>query len=437
MPALTPQPIICGTDFSVFAQKAANVASALAKQLGTRLVLVHGIDERGEIPQQYWTNLRAMDRPALDAEAARLRQAGIEVQEELVGGVPDDGVAKCAERLDARMIVVGFAGKSTVERWVLGSAAERIAETAPVPTLVVHDAAALLAWVNGERSLRVFVAADFTSVSDAALRWVAEFRKIAACEITLGFVDRSSDERAELAVFDALNLASETPEAREENKHDLCAKAERWLGVQPAMVCVAPGSARIDEHVLQLASAARADLIVVGTHQWHGVSRLRHASVSRQVLRDGRTNVACIPLPASPGINGHLPDVRRVLVATDFSQHHDRAISHAYGILSSGGTISLLHVTKPGEQRAPIMERLQKLIPSEANLRRIRTELQTIENNDTATAIRDAADRFDADVICVGSHGHSRLVASALGSVAHELISKSSRPVLVVRPLCS
>ena len=432
------QPIICGTDFSESARHAANVAAALAKRLGTRLVLVHGADERGDIPRRYWPLFLAEGRPQLMAEAARLREVSADVQEELAGGVPEEGIAKCAEKACARLIVLGSGGKRTVDRWVLGSAAERIAESASVPTLIVRDSAPLEAWARGERALKIFVGADFTPVSDSALRWVAELRKLAPCEITLGFVDRAPDERSELAIFDALDLATETPEARSKNEHDLRGKAERWLGVQPTMLRVTPGSTRIDEHLLELAREAQADLIVVGTHQWRGVSRLRRASVSRRVLHHARTNVACIPSRSVvAGGNAHLPEVRRVLVATDLSEHGGRAIPYAYSVLGAGGAVCVLHVLKPGEEREPILAQLREVVPAEAADRDIRTEVEVIENGDAAGGICEAADRFDADLVCIGSHGRSGLLAAALGSVAHEVIARSRRPVLVVRPPCS
>lgn len=429
------RPIICGTDFSEPAQNAANVAVMLAKRLGTRLVLVHGVDERGEIPPPYWPRFMAEDRPHLTAEAARLRELGADVQEELVGGVPDEGVAKSAEQAGARLIVLGSGGKGTLDRWVLGSAAERIAESATVPTLIVRDSAPFEAWAQGERALKIFVGADFTPVSDSALRWVAELRQIAPCEITLGFVDRAPEERSELAIFDALNLTTETPEARTRNEHDLRAKAEHWLGVQPVMLRVTAGSTRIDAHLLQLAREARAELIVIGTHQWRGVSRLHHASVSRRVLRNARTNVACVPSRGvTAGVNAQLPEIRRVLVATDLSEYGAQAIPHAYSVLGAGGAVCVLHVLKPGEEREPILAQLREIVPTEAAHREIRTEVEVIESRDTAGGICEAADRFDADLVCIGSHGRSGLLAAALGSVAHGVIARSYRPVLVVRP---
>jgi nucleotide-binding universal stress UspA family protein len=429
------RPIFCGTDFSEPAQHAANAAAALAKRIGTPLVLVHGADERGEIPKQYWPALIDEQRPHLAAEAARLRARGADVQEKLTGGVPEEGVAHDAEHAQARLIVLGSGGKGTFDRWVLGSAAERIAESAAVPTLIVRDAAPLEVWARGERPLKVFVGADFTPSSDAALRWVAELRQVGPCEITLGFVDRAPEEHGQLAIYDAFDLTEESPQARATNESDLRTKAKHYLGVEPVMLRVVPGSKRIDEHLLQLAVDGGAELIVVGTHQWRGARRLRHGSVSRRILRNARTNVACIPSRVkATGVDAHVPQVRRVLVATDLSAHGGRAIPHAYSVLSAGGAVCLVHVAKPGEEREPILAQLRNIVTARGATGNIHTEVSVIENSDAAAGICEAADRFDADLICIGSHGRTGLLSVALGSVAQAVISQSSRPVLIVRP---
>ena len=49
------------------------------------------------------------------------------------------------------------------------------------------------------------------------------------------------------------------------------------------------------------------------------------------------------------------------------------------------------------------------------------------------TEIVDHADRCEADMIVVGSHGHRRIASAILGSVSLGVLGASKRPVLVVR----
>ena len=44
-----------------------------------------------------------------------------------------------------------------------------------------------------------------------------------------------------------------------------------------------------------------------------------------------------------------------------------------------------------------------------------------------------AADHFGADVVCVGAHNRSDLSQIVFGSVAKAVMTRSRRPVLIVR----
>jgi nucleotide-binding universal stress UspA family protein len=55
-------------------------------------------------------------------------------------------------------------------------------------------------------------------------------------------------------------------------------------------------------------------------------------------------------------------------------------------------------------------------------------------SHDVATLIARAADDVHADLIVVGTHGHSGLAAALMGSVARGLCHHAHQPVLVVPP---
>jgi nucleotide-binding universal stress UspA family protein len=435
MNATERKPIICGTDFSEIASQAAIIADALARKLDAPLVLVHSADERGEFPDHLRVRLMNEKRPRLAREAERLRTLGLVFEENLLPGVPENGVTHFAAQADARLIVLGASGTGSLlaSRWLLGSVAERVAETSPVPTLVVRSTERLLTWVREGRPLKVFIAVDFTETSKAALRWVAEWRQIGPCEITLGYVHRTAEERGELAIFDGLEMTVLSPETQAELERDLRDKAVRLLGEAPP-IRVVPGSARGDAHLIQLATEAGADLLVLGVHQWHGLQRASHASISRRLLHHAPMNIACVPVPVvARGAAAAIPTFNRVLVATDLSERASHAIPCAYSPLSREGTVCLVHAIKPGEAKDELEAQLRALIPTEADELGVTTEVRIIESRDAAKAICEAAERFGADLVCIGSHGRSGLAAAVLGSVAQEVIAQSRCPVLVVR----
>jgi hypothetical protein len=80
-------------------------------------------------------------------------------------------VARRAWLAKSRLIVVGSLGRRAPEKWLLGSVAERTAERAETPTLVLRAPGRLHEWLNGTRTLEVFVCFNFTMTSEVALRW--------------------------------------------------------------------------------------------------------------------------------------------------------------------------------------------------------------------------------------------------------------------------
>lgn len=69
------------------------------------------------------------------------------------------------------------------------------------------------------------------------------------------------------------------------------------LGSENATIRVLPGTVRVHHQIIAAAREARAELLIIGTHQRHGVGRVLHPSVSRAVLRHSPLSVACVPSP--------------------------------------------------------------------------------------------------------------------------------------------
>ena len=443
MATTDPKPILCGTDFSENARRAANVAAALAKRLGVPLRLVHA----SVIPGMLRTD------EDLRTEAQRLHGAGADLTAEVIEGDADQVLAQAAQQYAARLVVVSSLGRSAPARWLLGSVAERTAESSPVPTLVVRDATPLEAWARGERALEVFVGADFTASSDAALRWIAELREIGPCEVVVGFVGWPPEEAARLGVSGAIGLSGNVPAIQRVLERDVREKVARVLGGENVEVRVVGNWGRTDAPLVEMAVEAQADLVVVGTHRWHGLERLRHGSVSRGLLHHAPMSVACVPVPAAAPMAGpRMRECRRVLVAVDLNEPHGFAAPHGYSIVQPGGTVRLVHVAAPFHLPSPqsggavstqrehaqfVAEceaKLRALAPNDAEARGITTEVECAESRETAEAICAAAERFGADVICVGSHTRPGFTAKVLGSVSLGVLQGGRRPVLVVWP---
>lgn len=96
--------------------------------------------------------------------------------------------------------------------------------------------------------------------------------------------------------------------------------------------------------------------------------------------------------------------------------------------------------TSPSEGEVPLhvdsVEAARRLVSEGVEAARAAgfdaTPLVDVTPNATALRITRIADEYDASAIVVGARGRSKLKAIVLGSVSHEVVQYSKRPVLVV-----
>jgi nucleotide-binding universal stress UspA family protein len=294
--------IVCGTDFSKNAAQAAETAAAFASRLHEPLTLVHVADEatRTQLPTEIRDSLSTFSQQCLTDEGQRLQKDGVEVHEAFREGAPDVVLINFAAEPATRLVVLSSLGRGAPSPgWILGSVVEHVAQTSPVPTLIVRSAEPFKAWAARKRSLRVFVGADFSVPSDAALRWVGWLRQLGPCDVTVANLDQGLIEpgsEAELSPTASRMLAkTEAVQVRCFRE-----RVRELLGPKRVHVRIEKGWGRSDAHLLQLAAEERADLIVVGTHQHQGAGRFGSPSTSRGVLHYAPMSVACIPAGKGP-----------------------------------------------------------------------------------------------------------------------------------------
>ena len=129
--------------------------------------------------------------------------------------------------------------------------------------------------------------------------------------------------------------------------------------------------------------------------------------------------------------------VRRVLVATDFSANGDQAVSWAYAVARPGGFVKLVHVitSKKIPTRRSIIEaqnKLKALVPANASAEGIESETEVLMASDPAKAIGVAGRSFGPDILCLGARGHGLIVNPLAGSVARAVMEQNRQPVLLV-----
>jgi nucleotide-binding universal stress UspA family protein len=179
------------------------------------------------------------------------------------------------------------------------------------------------------------------------------------------------------------------------------------------------------------AAEAKADLIVVGSHQRKAVSRMWHGSIAHGVLHSAETNVLVIPFHTADEDVRALepPRVHTIVAATDLSASGNRAVAWA-AALARPDTQLVIVTAVSSEHETDEASRDLERVKAALSLKNVNTVV--VVEKDPATAICTTAERVSADTIVIGRHGASRAARLFFGSVAADVLQRSHRPVLVV-----
>ncbi len=439
--------IVCGIDFTAPSLRAASTAAWMAARRKKPFHLVHVQREAGGHETEVRLR-READRLAAEAE--------ITVTPRVLTGKVDAELVRYAEEVGAKLVVIGALGNRSPEAFQLGGNAERIAQAATVPVLVLRRHEAFDEWLGGRRPLEVFVAFDRTGVAPQTLALVKELRCMRPCNVTVLHLYWAAEEFYRLGMGTRRDSVDRDPEVERVLERELRAAVEGLPGEGEVNLRLETAVGRASDQIIDSSVLARADVVVVGMHRRNLVERLWSGSTSRAVLRRAPSSVGSVlegEQPQQQAPEGS-PRIASVLVATDLSAVGNDAVPWACALLPRGGIVHLMHVVElearlsaapprdvfegpwSAEEQAALQsaeEQLGALVPADAQARGVSVRPIAIGGAASATAILQAAERLGVDAIVLGTRGRTGVARAVLGSVAQEVALQSPRPVLLVR----
>jgi len=134
--------ILHPTDGSEGSAAAASHAIDLAKRYGASLHVLYVV-ETDMVPDadtfNIYTALEGAGETAVDEAVERAKEAGVEsVRASIARGRPHRAIEQYVEDEDVDLVVMGTHGRTGIERYLLGSVAEKVVRTCPVPVLTVR-----------------------------------------------------------------------------------------------------------------------------------------------------------------------------------------------------------------------------------------------------------------------------------------------------------
>ena len=206
---------------------------------------------------------------------ARERAADTDVAAttDVVQGVPHDAIIDYAETKDVDLVAMGAHGRDGLERYVVGSVAERVINTARMPVLTVRSTDDAPAYPYDS----VLVPTDGSEHAGAALRLGADV------------ANRTSATLHLLSVLEDQLLGSIGDGTERENRAaDLLEDAESTAidaGVDAADVVTAIESGSVPRRITAYADEEGINLVVMGTHGRTGLDEHLLGSITERVLR--------------------------------------------------------------------------------------------------------------------------------------------------------
>ena len=121
--------ILVASDGSPYSEAAWNLALAMAKQAGSRLIGVAVAPEEGDIIEAQ----AIIHQMLTAANRARMPLKGVNPQ----GVAPDTGIVQQAIKNEVDLIIMGSHGRTGLKKLLMGSVTERVIGQSPCPILVV------------------------------------------------------------------------------------------------------------------------------------------------------------------------------------------------------------------------------------------------------------------------------------------------------------
>lgn len=249
--------------------------------------------------------------------------------------------------------------------------------------------------------------------------------------------------------FEGLDLEEYEARHRDDEKAYLAEVEARLEDGTPVDTALLEG--HVADEVARYAAEVGADMVLITTHGHTGVSRMWLGSVADALIRI--TNLPLLVIHPAQG--GHVPaDVttfKHMMVPLDGSDLSASILGPAADLASaSGARMTLVHVVSSSavlgarifpllpDDITPALDKARSYLEAKAEQLRARgltVDTHVEEHEAPGRAIAAIADKLDADLVALATHGYGGLKRALLGSVADKVLRSSPLPLLVQRPV--
>ncbi len=292
----TVKTIVAALDLEAGSDAVLARAVQLATEHGARLVVVHVVEAPSlalapSPPERHETDLEArLTHQAQAAISALLAEGGsVSADVEVGFGAPHAVITDVAGTRGADLVVIGPGQYHSLGEKVLGSTADRVVRTSPVPVLVVRDRSAA-------RYRRVAAAVDFSPQSAAAAKSALRLVPAARFELVHAFSIPLTFEQAMLRAGTSETDMQAYRSAKRASAHKRLSRFVREVfGTETVGTHILDGEPA--PSLLRLARSGDIDLLALGPNGRGVILRTLLGSVTQRVLREAAGDVLVASVP--------------------------------------------------------------------------------------------------------------------------------------------
>jgi nucleotide-binding universal stress UspA family protein len=298
--------IVVPLDAEEPSEYAVPLAAALARKLGDRLVVlsvVPDLDELHELTGDHEAALRSLQarrisesEAYLRAVATRTATGNLEVVSAVHAGPVVETILQSVKRERAGLIAIATHGRVGPQRWFLGSVADQVVRTSPIPVLLVRPGEAGV--VPSSAPSDVIVPLDGSPTAEAALPLASALAAACGTPLTLVRAIPTGWWNTGSGMY-ASGMSAGTPDlitAVETGARDYLEATARRLRADGMEVRTKIGLFRAaDLLVDDVASSCEQPLVVMTSHGRSGFRRMVLGSVADRIIRSATAPVIVIP----------------------------------------------------------------------------------------------------------------------------------------------
>ncbi len=289
--------IIVPLDGSKRSERAIPFAETFARTFDSRIQLVHVLED--PVAFNLLPSLIIPDRLAAEQYLRDVREQisnDIEVSSYVLRGKPVKNILDLATDGAGAMIVMSSHSRRGIDRLVLGNVADKVLRRSMVPVVLVRSSSPP---VDGTFQ-SLLVPLDKTTYSETALSVATDLAQRSDATLALVhvcepfWVSPYASNESQLSYVGYDRERDVDRESLETGRYylDRLAREIRSKGIRSIWEVRFGKPA---DEILRAAETTGADLIVMATHDRHGIRRLALGSVTSEVLQRGKVPVLAIP----------------------------------------------------------------------------------------------------------------------------------------------